>query len=119
MTHSYLKALVGAVAVLLVGPAASQASDLIRIDGLDRGSAFNHRYDDSDRAKDIQCIRAPCYPARERDRWGHWNRGGGYGRPVAARRGGWDRHDDDCRTTVKRRVNHWGELIITRTKVCS
>ena len=81
-------------------------------------------YYDRDHSRgDIQCIRAPCYPARERPRWDrwdrgdHWDRGHGWGRRVVVRRGGWDRHDD-CHTVVKRRVNHWGEVITERTRVC-
>ena len=50
-----------------------------------------------------------------------------YGRPV---RDHWDRHwsrpvygrphwrDDDCRTIIRRRVNAWGEVVVTRTRVC-
>ena len=33
-----------------------------------------------------------------------------YGRPVD--------EDGDCRVTVKRHVNHWGEMIVERIRVC-
>ena len=51
-------------------------------------------------------------PVVERHRWSH---------PVLARpvfaRPGW--HDgEECRIIVKRRVNHWGELVVRRIKIC-
>jgi hypothetical protein len=108
-------------AVLTFGEAASATEVNIRITTAERGFSHVGSYDRDHYRGDIQCIRAPCYPARERPRWDrgdHWDRGHGWGRPVVVRRGGWGRHDDDCRTIVKRQVNHWGEMVIERTKVC-
>ena len=84
-----LATLAVATAALLTPGGTSQAGDInIRITMSDRGSAYPARYYDRDHhAGDIQCIRAPCFPARERPRWDHWGRGHGYGRPVLVRRG--------------------------------
>ena len=106
MTRTLTATILTAAAVLTLGGAANAGG-----------------FDDRDHSRgDIQCIRAPCYPAREQPRWDrgdHWHRGHGWGRPVFVRRGGWGRHDDDCRTIIKRRVNRWGEVITERTRLCS
>ena len=122
MTHLLAKAALGAVAALVLGGAAHAAEINITIRTPDRGSAHDTRYyggDDERRSIPSSWE----YDRRGADRF--------YGRPVRDVRS-WDRsrwvrpidvqprweHDDDCRTTIKRRVNAWGEVIVKHIEMC-
>jgi hypothetical protein len=109
MTRILMKAVVGATTALMLGGAV-QASEVNISISSDRGSYRSVGYYGDDYGYgERRYIRAPSdYGYHHGDRY--------YGRPVAARPH-WYGHDD-CRLIIKKRVDPWGNMVVTRIKRC-
>ncbi len=117
MNRSLKTILLGAGAALMLGGAA-QAGEYGRYDGGDDG--YRHvRYE----RVDAGGYDERRYLRRDPDRY--------YGRPVPDR-DDWERRrwhrpvverpywrgDEGCTVIIKKRINHWGERVVTRIKRC-
>lgn len=114
MNQSVMKVAMGAVAALMISGAAQATEVNISI----RTNSDSHRqvrhYDGNDYAERRYVHDRSDYGYRDPDRY--------YGRPVYERHrpvyghSHW-RHDD-CRLIIKKRVDHWGDVVVKRVKVC-
>ncbi len=109
MRPTLTKALLGLTAALMLGGAVQAGEINISITS-DRGSYRPVQYYGNDYGYgERRYIRAPSdYGYHHGDRY--------YGRPVVTRPR-WHGHDD-CRLIIKKHVNQWGHLVVTRIKRC-
>lgn len=119
--HRSVTTLALGAAAALAFAAAAQAADITISIAVERDA---HRWvaydgDDDGERRSIQAPGRSGYhddhryygrPVPERPHWDrpHWQR------PVAAR----PHWDDDCRLIIKKRVNPWGEVTVTRIRRC-